>query len=227
MSDTPVIGAETRDRAGKGAARSTRREGNVPGVIYGDNKDPELIKLSFNSLNNTVNRGGFMKTVYDLEVDGKKTRVIPKDLQLDPVMDRPIHVDFMRVRADTKVAVNVPVTYEGEEECPGLVRGGVLNVVRHDVELLVPANAIPETIIADLTVLDIGDSVRISEIKLPANCTPTITDRDFIVVTIAAPTIEAEPEEVEGEEEIGADEVPTSEQTDGDDDAGDKDGEKD
>jgi len=212
MSDTPVIHAETRDRAGKGAARSTRREGNVPGVIYGDNKPPELIKLAFNVLNNTVHRGGFMKTVYDLEMGAKKIRVIPKDLQLDPVLDHPIHVDFMRVRADTQVAVMVPVTYEGEEECPGLVRGGALNLVRFEVELLVPANAIPESIVAVLTELDIGDSVRISEIALPDNCTPTITDRDFIVLTIAAPTVEAEPEEEVVDEEIGADEVPTSAQ---------------
>jgi len=226
MSDTPVISAETRDRAGKGAARSTRREGNVPGVIYGDNKDPQLIKLAFHTLNNTVNRGGFMKTVFDLDMDGKKTRVIPKDLQVDPVMDHPIHVDFMRVRADTQVAVNVPVAYAGEEECPGLVRGGVLNVVRFEVELLVPANAIPETIIADLTVLDIGDSVRISDIKLPDNCKPTIIDRDFIVVTIAAPTIEAEPEDEDGVEEIGADEVPTSAQSDDDEASDDGDGGK-
>jgi len=124
------------------------------------------------------------------------------------------------VRADTQVAVMVPVIYEGEAECPGLVRGGALNLVRHEVELLVPANAIPESIVAVLTELDIGDSVRISEIALPDNCTPTIADRDFIVLTIAAPTVEVEPEEDEVDEEIGADEVPTSAQGEGEEDAG-------
>ena len=208
MSEQPIIAAQPRERAGKGAARATRRAGMVPAVVYGDKKEPELIQLPFNELLKTVNKGGFMSTVFQIEMDGKQTRVIPKDLQLDPVKDMPIHVDFMRIRADAKIAVEIVVEFQNEEECLGLKRGGALNIVRHAVELLVPANAIPEKLELDLTNFDIGDSVHISEIVLPDNCTPTITDRDFTIVTITGRGIAEEDEDaedaVEGEEGAAA-----------------------
>ncbi|MFP4004767.1 MAG: 50S ribosomal protein L25/general stress protein Ctc, partial [Alphaproteobacteria bacterium] len=204
-----------RERSGKGAARATRREGYVPGVIYGDNKPPVTIKIEHRLLKREVQTGAFTNTLYMVNLDGKKTRVIPKDVQYHPVTDIPLHVDLLRLSKGARTDVEIPVNFLNEEESPGLVRGGVLNIVRHTIEISVPADAIPEQIEVDLTGLDIGDGVHISDIKLPEGATPTITDRDFTIATIAAPTVVKEPEEEEAEaaaEEAEAEEAAEGEE---------------
>jgi large subunit ribosomal protein L25 len=207
MSDKAMLQAEPRERAGKGAARAVRREGRVPAVIYGGKEEPVSISIDVPQLTRAINRGRFLSPLYELEVGGKKTRVIPRDIQLHPVSDQPIHIDFLRLGKGAKIAVNVAVHFTNEETCLGLKRGGALNIVRHEVELNVPADAIPEFIEADLDGLDISDSVHISAVKLPKGVTPTITDRDFTIATIAAPsggTQDDEDEEGETEGEAAA-----------------------
>ncbi len=206
MSDTIALPAEPRERVGKGAARAVRRAGRVPAVIYGDRKDPLTISLDPRDVDRELHRPGFFATLFDVEVGGKKHRVLPRDVQLDPVSDRTVHVDFLRVAQDTEVTVNVPVNFTNDEESPGLKRGGVLNIVRHEIEFSCRADAIPQQIEIDLTGLDIGDSVHISMIQLPDGVIPTITDRDFTIATVAAPSaVKAEAAEeqaaaAEGEE---------------------------
>ena len=195
------IEATARPRAGKGAARAVRREGRVPAVIYGDKKQPETIALDANELKKLYHSGGFLSTVYEITVDGSKQRVLPRDLQLDPVKDDIVHVDFLRIGRGASVTVEVAVEFINDDTCPGLKRGGVLNIVRHAVELQCPADAIPEHLTVDLASFDIGDSINISAVTLPANVTPTITDRDFTIATIAGAMAEepAAGEEAEGE----------------------------
>ena len=194
--------AERRDRAGKGAARALRREGRVPAVIYGDKKDPVSISLPYKETEIQIQKGGFLSHVISVDVDGEKIRVIPRDYQLDVVRDFPMHVDFLRVSRSTKITVGVHVEFINEETCPGLKRGGALNIVRREVEVLCPAVDIPEAITIDLKDADIGDSIHISAVALPDGVTPTITDRDFTIATIAAPAGFNEPAEgEEGEEE--------------------------
>jgi large subunit ribosomal protein L25 len=200
--------AEARERVGKGSARDIRRNGKVPAVIYGDKKPPVAIALSYKDLYYKIHGGGFMTTIATIDVGGEKIQVLPKDYQLDPVRDFPIHVDFLRVGNDSVVTVEIPVHFLKEDKSPGIKRGGVLNIVRHEIEFSCPATAIPEFIEVDLTGLDIGDSVHISAIKLPEGVKPTITDRDFTIATIAAPAVltaadEGAPEapETEGDEE--------------------------
>lgn len=179
--------AELRDRVGKGSSRELRRKGLVPAVIYGDKQAPLSIALPVKELTLKIHSGGFMTTVATIDVDGKKISVLPKDYQLDPVKDTTLHVDFLRVSATTQVTVEVPVHFVNEEKSPGIKIGGVLNIVRHEVELHCPANAIPEFLTADLSGLKIGDGIHISHIKLPEGATPVITDRDFTIATIVAP----------------------------------------
>lgn len=186
MSETYELKAEARDRVGKGSARAVRREGKVPAVIYGEKQAPLTIALSYKEIYYKIHGGGFMTTVATIDVGGQKIRVLPKDYQLDPVRDFPLHVDFLRVGRNTEVNVNVPVHFVNEEESPGLKRGGVLNIVRHEVELHCPADAIPESLTFDVAGLEIGDSIHISAIELPAGVRPVITDRDFTVATIAS-----------------------------------------
>lgn len=212
MAQAYELKAELRERAGKGAARAERRAGRVPGVIYGNKQDPILISLDPVALAKEINSPGFFTHVYEVAVGDDKYRVLARDLQQHPINDLPIHVDFMRFSAKTRLAVEVVVEFINEEECPGLEEGGVLNVVRYAVELRCQPDNIPETIVADLTGLQIGDSIHISSIPLPDGVEPTITDRDFTVATIAAPTIMTEAEE-EGEE--GAESA--EEAADGDD----------
>jgi len=201
MSQSYELKAEVRERSGKGAARSVRREGKVPAVIYGDKKPAMPIALNYKEVNLKLHAGGFLTTVATIDVDGQKVRVIPKDFQLDPVRDFLMHVDFLRVSKGTQLILELPVHFINEEESKGLERGGVLNVVRHTVEVHVPADAIPDQLVADLAGLDIGDSIHISDISLPDGVTPTITDRDFTIATIAAPAaLVSEEEEEEGEE---------------------------
>jgi large subunit ribosomal protein L25 len=227
MAEVSTIAAERRERAGKGPARAARRAGRVPGVIYGAKKDPAMVTLDPRELDRELNTGGFMATIYDVQIEQNKERVLPRDVQFDPVTDRPIHVDFLRVSATTSVTVQVPVNFLNEEESPGLKRGGLLNVVRHEIEMICRADAIPSAVEVDLTGLDIGDSIHISMISLPDGVAPTITDRDFTVATIAAPTVAQEAEEAEEGEELeegvegegapeeGAEEKPEGEGTEG------------
>ena len=205
MSETYVLTAEARERVGKGSARAIRRNGNIPAVIYGDNKPPLSITLPAKEVTLKIHGGGFMTTVAEIEIDGKKHRVLPKSYDLDPVKDFVIHVDFLRVSAKTEVTVNIPVHFINEDKCPGIRKGGVLNTVRHEVEVHCPADAIPEYFTADLEGLGLGDAIKISSITLPANVHPTITDRDFTIATIAAPAgLKSEDAEAE---EAAADEV--------------------
>ena len=192
MSDVHTLVAEAKDRAGKGAARAARRAGRVPAVIYGAKKTPVMISLAPRDLDREISGGGFFATLYDVQVADKTERVLARDLQLHPVSDRPLHVDFLRVSASTEVTVQVPCSFNNDEESPGLKRGGVLNIVRYELELVCRADAIPQQIDVDLTGLEIGDSVHISEVSLPDGVQPTITDRDFTIASIAAPSIIAE-----------------------------------
>ena len=201
--------AERRQQRGKGAARRLRRAGRVPGVIYGGGKAPEMIHVSFVDLQKHMSTGAFESTLVELDVEGEKVRTLPRDVQLDPVRDFPIHADFLRVGKDTRVAVEVPVEYINEDQAPGIKRGGALNVVRHEVELYVDAENIPEKIVVDVSGLDIGDVIHISDVQLPEGAEPVIQDRDFTLVTITGRAVEeheaveeeAEDEETEGGEE--------------------------
>ncbi len=197
--------AERREKVGKGAARELRRNGLVPAVIYGDKKDPLPIALSRKEVTLRLHGGGFMTTLATIEVDGQKHQVLPKDYQADPVRDFITHVDFLRIGKGTRVVVEIPVHFLNEEDCPGLKRGGVLNVVRHEVEVECPATAIPDAFEIDIAGLDIGDSIHISHVKLPDGVTPTITDRDFTIATIAGSSA-MKSEEGEADDEEGAEE---------------------
>ncbi len=202
MSDTYELKAEARERVGKGSARELRRNGRIPAVIYGDKQEPLPISVSYKDIYMKLHAGGFMTTIATIDTGKEKIRVLPKDYQLDPVRDFPMHVDFLRITAKSIVTVEIPVHFINEEECEGISRGGVLNVVRHTVEVHCPATAIPEFFEADLAGLDIGDGIHISNIKLPEGVTPTITDRDFTIATIATPA--AVRSESDEEEEAGA-----------------------
>lgn len=203
MADISTIRAEVRERAGKGAARATRRSGRVPAVIYGDKKDPVMISIDPNELNKYVKRGGFFSHAYSVELGSEKYTVIPRDVQLHPVNDRPIHLDFLRVNKDSKVAVEVPIHFINHENSPGIKLGGVLNVVRHELELMVSPLAMPEFIEIDLTGKEIGDAIHISHVTLPEGTRPTITDRDFTIATVAAPTVAVVEEETTAVEGAG------------------------
>ena len=185
--DTYELKAELRERVGKGSSRELRRKGLIPAVIYGDKQEPIAISLPSKEVTLKIHSGGFMTTVATIDVGGKKISVLPKDYQLDPVRDFTVHVDFLRVGANTQVNVEVPVHFINEAKSPGIKVGGVLNIVRHEVELHCPADAIPEFLTADLSGLKIGDGIHISHIKLPEGATPVISDRDFTIATIVAP----------------------------------------
>ncbi|MFP6731793.1 MAG: 50S ribosomal protein L25/general stress protein Ctc [Alphaproteobacteria bacterium] len=224
MSDVASLEAEAREQAGKGAARALRRSGRVPAVIYGDKKDPLKISIDSQTLKLELSQSGFYLRLYDIKVDGKTEQVLPRDVQRHPVTSVPMHVDFLRIRAGATIAVNVGVEFINEEESPGLKRGGVLNVVRYEIELVCPAMAIPESIVIDLTGLDIGDGVHISSVKLPPDVEPVISDRDFTIATIAAPTVQEEEEVedevgegLEGEEGVEGEEGEEGESSEGDD----------
>lgn len=203
MSETPTIAAQMREHVGKGSARAARRAGLVPAVVYGGERGPASITVSLHELDILRHAGGFTSSLFELVADGKKQQVLPREVQLDPVTDRPIHVDFLRVEKDSTVTIMVPVMWIDQEESPGLTRGGVINVVRHEIELLCQATAIPTAIEVSVAGLDIGDGIHISGIELPEGSELTIKDRDFTVVTIAAPSalVSEREEEEEGEEE--------------------------
>jgi large subunit ribosomal protein L25 len=224
MADVNVMTAQMRDRAGKGAARATRRAGRVPAVIYGGKQDPKIISLDPRDIVKGVDSGAFFSTVFDIEMDGGKERVLPRDMQVHPINDMPQHLDFLRVTANTKVTVEVPVNFMNEEESPGLKRGGVLNVVRYAVEVICSAENIPTSFDLDLTGLEIGDGLHAGSLNLPDGIELSITDRDFTIATVAAPTVaeeETSEEGAEGEEDEDGGEGAGGEGTDA---CGDADG---
>ncbi len=211
MSEMLTFVAEDRSAAGKGAARSLRKSGRVPAVVYGEKKDQLMISLEARALRRELQNPRFYSTLCALEVGGKPVRVLPRDIQLHPVTDEPIHADFVYVSKGAAVTVEVQVVFLNEDICPGVKRGGVLNVVRREIELLCPADAIPEKIELDLGEADIGDSLHYSHAIVPDGVTPTITDRDFTIATIAAPSGGVgEDGEGEGEGEEGGEEAAAS-----------------
>ena len=196
MSEVASVVAELRERTGTGGARETRRAGRVPAVIYGDKKEPTLISLDPKAIDLLIHKKAFYATLIDVELGGKKHRVLPRDVQFDPVYDRTVHVDFQRVGRDTKLHVNVPVVVKNELASPGLKRGGVLNLVRHEIEFICSPDNIPQQIVVDLTGLEIGGSIHISSVEMPKGAILGVKERDFTVVTIGAPTgLKAEQEE--------------------------------
>jgi len=208
MSEQLTLSAETRERAGKGASRVLRREGRVPAVVYGNNEEPLSIHLEEKALVKALSTGHFMNSVVMIDAGGAPARTLPKDVQFHPVTDRPLHVDFLRISEHSKVHVAVPIRFVDEEGSKGLKRGGVLNSVRHELELVCDAAEIPEEIQISLAGLDIGDSIHISHVKLPAGSESAITDRDFTIATIVAPTVYKATEGEEGAEAPEAGEVP-------------------
>ena len=203
MSDITQIDATMRSRVGKGSARAARRAGRVPAVIYGDKKAPLTIEMEERVVRKVIHEPGIFGRLLNINIDGKNTTVLTRDIQMHPVTDEPLHMDMLRVGATSTVAVAVPVEFIKHEKSPGLKIGGVLNVVRHEVELNCPAGDIPEKITVDLDGVKIGDSIHISAIELPEGATPTITDRDFTVATLQSPGggVKNEDEAAEGGEE--------------------------
>ncbi|MCY7338490.1 MAG: 50S ribosomal protein L25/general stress protein Ctc [Sphingomonas bacterium] len=216
MSEQLTLPAEARERAGKGASRELRREGRVPCVIYGDKKEPVSVHVEEKLLTKMLSNGHFMNTVVMVDIGGKANRTLPKDVQFHPVSSRPIHVDFLRIGEHSEVKVNVPVVFIDEETSPGIKRGGVLNIVRHDLELICDAAHIPDQIEISLDGLDIGDSIHISNVKLAKGVKSAIDDRDFTVATVVAPSA-MKSEESDTDTEAG--DVPTV----GDEEAGEGD----
>lgn len=199
MADIPVIEAAAREGTGKGAARTARREGYVPGVIYGGGKDPVSINIKFNLLLKSLKAGKFLSSLLNVRVDGQDNKVICRAVQRDIVRDLPIHADFLRLTERSRINLYIPVEFIGQETSPGIKRGGVLTVVRNEVELKVRAGDIPEKITVDVSKLKINDTVKISDVTLPAGVTPTITDRDFMIANISAPSGLAASDDDEGE----------------------------
>jgi large subunit ribosomal protein L25 len=210
MSDALTLPAEARERAGKGASRVLRREGRVPAVIYGGKEEPLLIHVEAKELVRQLGTGHFMNSIVMVETDGKSVRAIPKDVAFDPVTDRPVHVDFLRLSKDSKIQVAVPVIFVNEEESPGLKRGGVLNIVRHELELVCESDKIPDDITIEVTGKDIGDSIHISEVTLPSGTESAITDRDFTIATLVAPSALKRSEGAEAAEGEGGGETETA-----------------
>ncbi|WP_395001071.1 50S ribosomal protein L25/general stress protein Ctc [Sphingomonas sp.] len=214
MSEQLTLPAEQRERAGKGASRALRRDGRVPAVIYGDKKEALSVHVEEKLLTRMLSTGHFMNTVVMIDAGGTPHRTLPKDVQFHPVSSRPIHVDFLRIGEHSQVHVNVPVHFIDEELSPGIKRGGVLNLVRHDLELVCDAAEIPEQIEISLKGLDVGDSIHISDVTLPKGAKPAIDDRDFTIATIVAPSA-LKSEAADSDEAPSASEVPVvGEETD-------------
>jgi large subunit ribosomal protein L25 len=187
MTDTKQIKAVARERVGKGAARAVRRQGQVPAVIYGAGQPATPVALDFNETKRLIFAGHFLTTIFEIDLGGEKTRVIPRDYQLDPVKDTPVHVDFLRVTKDATISVEVPVHFINQAASPGIKAGGTINIVHHAIELIVPADKIPEAIEVDVTGLEIGASIHLTDVKLPAGARAGTNERDFTVATIVAP----------------------------------------
>ena len=215
MVMTSNLSAETRASVGKGNSRSLRREGRIPAIVYGNKLEPLAISLSEKDLNTELRKEGFFNKLCDLELGKEKILVLPQSIALHPVTDRAEHIDFLRVSDTTKVTIEIPVKFENEEECPGIKKGGILNVVRFSIEVSCPASNIPELFIVDLTGLELGDSIRFSNIKdVAEGVIPTITDRDFIIASVVAPAalvseeVETEEDEETTDEENASEENP-------------------
>ena len=203
MSDALTLPAEARERAGKGASRHLRREGRVPAVIYGGKEEPVMIHVEAKELVRQLMTGHFMNSIVEIDLGGKSIRTLPKDVALDPVRDAPIHVDFLRLAKGGKIDVSVPVVFRNEEQSPGLKKGGVINVVRHELELVCENDKIPSEIEIDVTGKDVGDSIHISEVTLPEGSESAITDRDFTIATLVAPSALKRSESAEAEDQTG------------------------
>ena len=188
MSDQLTLSADLRERAGKGASRALRNAGRVPAVIYGNNEEPTAIHIEEKMLLKALHTGHFMNSIVMIELGGKQVRTLPKDVAFHPVNDRPLHADFLRIGEHSEVHVNVPVHFIDEDTSPGMKRGAVLNMVRHDLELVCDAALIPDDIKISLKGLEIGDSIHISHVALPAGSKSAITDRDFTIATLVAPS---------------------------------------
>jgi|GEM_PF-1781 len=223
MSDALNLPAEARDRAGKGASRALRREGRVPAVIYGGKEEPTTIHVEEKELVRQLGTGHFMNSIVMVDVAGNSVRTLPKDVAFHPVSDRPTHVDFLRLGKDAKIQVSIPVVFVDEEESPGLKKGGVLNVVRHELDLVCEADKIPSEIEVSVEGRDVGDSLHISEVKLPAGSESAITDRDFTIATLVAPSaLKKSESETEDGEAPAADEVEATAQSSGDSEGEDR-----
>ncbi len=206
----PDLNAKVRAGTGKGAARQARREGDVPGIVYGGGKDPQSISIPFNYLLTKLRKGGFMSTLHNLKLEGHDdVRVICRGIQRDVVKDLPTHIDLMRLKRTSRVKIFIPVEFLNADTCPGVKKGGVLTVVRNEVELDVLAGDIPEHITIDLAGVEIGDTISISDVTLPEGATPAITDRDFVIANVQAPRALLAEDDDEAEE-VAADEVPTA-----------------
>ncbi len=192
MAETKTLAAAVRSGTGKGAARSTRREGRTPAVLYGGGEAPTPLSLNSREVTKLIFAGHFLTTIFELDIDGKKERAIPRDYQLDVIKDFPVHVDFLRLKPGQRVKLEVPVHFTNHEAAPGLKRGGALNIVYHAIQMWVPADDIPEAITVDLTGLDFNDSVHISAIALPKGAKPTNPDKNFTVASISPPAGGAE-----------------------------------
>lgn len=228
MADIITLVGEQRQRSGKGTAREARRNGRIPAIIYGDKEEPVSITVERRILEQELGKSGFFIRLLDVDIDGAKYRVLPRDTQYHPVTDAPMHVDFLRYSADRKITVEVPVHFLNEADSPGLKSGGVINIVRHTIAVLCTADQIPDAFEVDLAGLGIGDSVHASTLALPQGVELNIAERDFTVATIAAPTVmpvdEEEEEGVEGEE--GAEGEAAAEGAEGEAAAGDSDAAK-
>ena len=187
MAKIVDLKAAARSGTGKGASRAVRREGLVPAVIYGNKEEPQLVSLPYKELSAQVNTGRFTTTLIDLDVDGKKIRVIPRDVQFEPVRDFIIHVDFLRLGKDSRVRVAVPVHFKGHDAAPGLKQGGTLNIVRHEIDMFCPAEAIPDEIMIDLAGLPLGATIHMHDIQLPEGAKPAVNEKDATIATITAP----------------------------------------
>jgi large subunit ribosomal protein L25 len=188
MTEQATIAAKARAGTGTGSARAVRREGNIPGVLYGAGMDSKPITIALRDIQKHYETGRFTSTLFTLDLEGEKMRVIPREVQVDPVSERPIHADFQRLVAGARIRLYIPVHFNNHGDSPGLKRGGVLNVVRHEIEFFCPSDRIPQFIEADLAGMDIGDSLHISHIKIPEGLVPVIRSRDFTVATVAAPS---------------------------------------
>ncbi len=223
MSDTYELEGQLRERVGKGASRELRRNAMVPAVIYGDKKDPVAIAIPYKEVAMRIHDGGFMTTVATIKIGDDVHRVLAKSFDLEPVRDFVQHVDFLRISKNTVVTVEIPVHFENEEECPGVKVGGVLNIVRHTVEVNCPADSIPDSFSVDLLPFELGDSIHISTVDLPEGVVPTITDRDFTIATIASPAgLKSEEEELD--DEMPETEIIGEEKADDDDEGADAEG---
>jgi large subunit ribosomal protein L25 len=188
MSETTILAVETRERAGKGTSRRLRHDGQVPAVIYGNKEPPQLLSVERRALDRLLHKPGFFSHILTLDLNGTQITVLPRDVQFHPVTDAPIHVDFLRLSKQATITVMVPCKFINHIESPGLKRGGVLNIVRHEIEMICAADAIPENVVVDLSGREVGDSIHVSHVSLPDNVKLTITDRNFTIASIAAPS---------------------------------------